>query len=131
VRFGSSSNYLGYQAGYNASQSYSSNFFGTQAGINTTFANNSNFFGTTLVIMRQVLITQILCYKLVVKQHLLVIQISWVNAGSGAQQPENSNFLGLNSGYQASTANNSNFFGILLVIKTSANNSTLLIGQCW
>jgi acetyltransferase-like isoleucine patch superfamily enzyme len=49
------------------------------------------------------------------------------NAGSGATNARNSNFLGLNSDYQASTANNSNFFGVSAGYKaTSANNSTLI-----
>jgi hypothetical protein len=87
----SSSNYLGYQAGYNASQSYSSNFFGTQLVLILHLLITQISLVTTLVIMRQVLITQILDYKLV------------------ATFASNSNFLGQNAGSGATNARNSNF----------------------
>jgi hypothetical protein len=51
-------NFFGVDTGYSATSANNSNFIG-QAGYSATSASNSNFIGYQLVIMQQVLITQI------------------------------------------------------------------------
>jgi hypothetical protein len=54
-------NFIGYQAGYNATSAYNSNFFGYQAGNSAT-----NVFGSNLELI------------LGMGRRMLIIQISWV-----------------------------------------------------
>ena len=73
------SNFFGYQAGYNATNSDHSNFIGYRAGSGSNDAGSSNFIGNY--------------------------------AGNSAANSYNSNFIGAYAGEAATGANYSNFFG--------------------
>ncbi len=72
-------NFIGYAAGITAITANRSNFIGSQAGQAASNANNSNFLGSA--------------------------------TGFSATNAYNSNFLGFNAGASATNANNSNFLG--------------------
>jgi hypothetical protein len=57
---------------------------------------------------------------------MLIVQISFGNAGAYATGAARSNFLGLNSGYEARNAN-FKFLGKVLVIVQSASNSNFWV----
>ena len=73
------SNFLGKNSGYGSALGEYSNFLGKDSGFNAVNANNSNFLGQY--------------------------------SGYTATNANNSNFLGQYSGYTATNANNSNFLG--------------------
>lgn len=101
------SNFLGPQAGRNATYARNSNFLGYSAGINATNANNSNFLGNGA--------------------GQFAINASYSNffgnnAGAEANAAYQSNFLGSYAGTLATTANNSNFFGYEAGMNSTGNN---------
>ena len=88
------SNFFGQNAGFGATNAFNSNFIGASAGDTATSANNSNFIGT--------------------------------NAGIQASGASNSNFIGTQAGDGATNANNSNFFGFQVGSGATGNNNIII-----
>ncbi|RQO66845.1 hypothetical protein DBR40_21570 [Pedobacter sp. KBW01] len=90
------SNFFGLSAGNQATEASYANFLGASAGDGATYASNSNFLGPS--------------------------------AGKSAINSSGSNFMGPAAGYNATTASNSNFFGQSAGMEAPSASSANFLG---
>ena len=129
------SNFVGINAGWDATNAYNSNFFGTFAGNEATNANGSNFFGFQAG-NEATNANGSNFFGLQAGNGATYANDSnffGVYAGGSATSASYSNFFGLQSGYGATNANNSIFIGYFAGLNDTVNNSgsksSILIGD--
>jgi hypothetical protein len=113
--YASDSNFFSQSAGQSATYASDSNFFGQQAGASTLFAN-SNFFGY-YVVKQQMLLVQISWVIKLVWSKECFCQISLVRVLVICNWCISIKFHWFSAGYEAKSAFGSNFIGSKLVIK--------------
>ena len=121
-----SSNFVGSNAGNNATSANNSNFFGNGAGNGATSANNSNFFGNGAGNSATYANNSNFLGFNAGNAATSASNSNFFGTGAGrySTNANNSNFFGQNAGYAATSARNSNFFGVSAGnYATSANNS--------
>lgn len=143
--FTASVNYIGFQAGYQATQSTDANFIGFRAGYQTEFSNGTNFIGDSAGYLSKNGdnsnfigrdaggSSNSLRYSNAIGRYagwgsLNVIDSNFIGyeAGDGSKNILSSNFIGEDAGMQTSNSTGSNFIGYYTGHDTTSSYSTLI-----
>lgn len=143
--FTASANYIGFQAGYQATQSTDANFIGFRAGYQSQISNGANFIGDSAGYLSKNgdnsnfigrfagEFSDSIRYSNVIGRsagesglNILDSNLIGENAGDSAKNIVSSNFIGYQAGLQSSSSLNSNFIGTGVGIDATSSYSTLI-----
>lgn len=143
--FTASVNFIGFQAGYQATQSVDSNFIGFRAGYQSEVSNGSNFIGDSAGYLAKngdnsnfigryagEFSTRVRYSNVLGRSAgeigLDVLDSNFIGdrAGGRSQNIVDSNFIGSDAGFQASSSLNSNFIGTNAGGNVTSSYSTLI-----